>query len=128
MAGAPETVRVDKWLWSIRVYKTRTAAGEACRGGHVQVNGDRAKPSTTVSVGDVVEARVERWRREVVVQRLIETRVGAKVAVDCYEDRSDPPPSRDVTDLLEGIRDAGTGRPTKKDRREMERLKGRRRR
>ncbi len=121
-----ETTRVDKWLWSIRLYKTRTAAGQACRAGHVRVNGDRVNPAAAVGVGDVVEARVGDWPRVVEVARVIETRVGAKVAVDCYVDRSPPPPTRDVTHLLEGIRDPGAGRPTKKDRREMERLKGRR--
>lgn len=122
-----ETERVDKWLWAIRLYKTRTAAGAACKAGHVQVNGDRAKPSTDVRVGDRVTARVGDWRREVEVVALISTRVGAKVAVGCYADHSPPPPSRDVTHLLEGIRDPGAGRPTKRDRREMERLKGSRR-
>ncbi len=119
---------MDKWLWSIRLYKTRTAAGAACKAGHVAINGDRAKASSTVQVGDTVEARVNGWARKVEVAQIISTRVGAKVAVDCYVDHSPPPPSRDVTDLLEGVRDSGAGRPTKRDRREMERLKGRRQR
>lgn len=123
-----ESTRVDKWLWAIRLYKTRTAAGQACRAGHVQVNGERAKPSSLVRVGDRVRARVGDWQREVEVQALLDTRVGAKVAVECYADHSPPPPSRDISDLLAGIRDPGTGRPTKRDRREMERLKGRRHR
>jgi ribosome-associated heat shock protein Hsp15 len=120
------STRVDKWLWAIRLYKTRTAAGEACRAGHVAVNGVKVKPSAVVRVGDRVQARVGDWARDVEVLALIETRVGAKVAVDCYADHSPPPPSRDVTALLEGIRDPGTGRPTKRDRRETDWWKGRR--
>lgn len=120
------STRVDKWLWAIRLYKTRTAAGAACRAGHVSVNGAKVKPASAVHVGDVVEARVGDWPRTVEVLALIETRVGAKVAVECYADRSAPRPSRDATALLEGVRDPGAGRPTKRDRREMERLKGRR--
>jgi ribosome-associated heat shock protein Hsp15 len=121
-----ESARVDRWLWAIRLYKTRTAAGEACKAGHVSVNGAKVKASAAVRVGDVVEARVGDWPRKVEVLALIATRVGAKVAVECYADRSPPRPSRDVAALLEGIRDPGAGRPTKRDRREMERLKGRR--
>ncbi|MGI9017223.1 MAG: RNA-binding S4 domain-containing protein [Euzebya sp.] len=124
--GSVESVRVDKWLWSIRLYKTRTAAGQACRAGHVRVNGDRVKPSAVVRIGDEVDARVGDWPRRIRVVELIQTRVGAPVAVTCYTDHSPAPPSRDITHLLEGVRDAGTGRPTKRDRREMERLKGRR--
>ncbi len=123
-----ETTRVDKWLWSIRLYKTRTAAGQACRAGHVSVNGAKAKPSSPVRVGDRVDARVGQWARSVEVTRVIDARVGAKIAVECYVDHSPPPPSRDVADLIEGVRDRGAGRPTKKDRREMERLRGTRRR
>ena len=124
--GCVDTTRVDKWLWSIRLYKTRTAAGQACRAGHVRVNGKRVKASSSVRVGDRIHARVGTWAREVEVVRLIETRVGAGIAVDCYVDHSPPAPSRDVADLIEGVRDRGSGRPTKRDRREMERLKGRR--
>ena len=126
-ATPKSSTRVDKWLWAIRLYKTRTAAGAACRAGHVSVNGSKVKASAPITVGDVVEARVGDWARKVEVLALIETRVGAKVAVECYADHSAPRPSRDVTHLLEGIRDPGTGRPTKRERRETERLKGRRR-
>ena len=121
-----ESLRVDRWLWAIRLYKTRTAASAACRAGHVSVNGDRAKPATTVRVGDTVEARVGDRQRIVEVLALIETRVGAKVAVECYVDHSPAPEPFDVGTLMEGVRDRGAGRPTKRDRRETERLKGKR--
>ena len=118
---------MDRWLWAIRLFRTRTASGAACKGGHVSVNGQKAKPATSVRVGDTVEARVGDRDRRVEVVRLIEQRVGAPIAVECYTDHSPPPPSREHWIGMDGIRDRGTGRPTKKDRREMERLRGKNR-
>jgi ribosome-associated heat shock protein Hsp15 len=123
-----ESVRVDRWLWSIRLYKTRTAAGEACKAGHVTVAGKKAKASTPVRVGDTVEARVAGRPRIVEALALVETRVGAKVAVECYVDHSPEPEPFDPGRLIEGVRDRGAGRPTKRERRVTERLKGTRRR
>ncbi len=94
----------------------------ACRGGHVRVNGERVKPSHSVRVGDEVRVRVETRERVVVVKRLIRKRVGAPVAVHCYIDNSPPPPPREAV-APAGIRDRGAGRPTKRDRRELERLR-----
>lgn len=124
---APSSARVDRWLWAIRLFKTRTAAGAACRAGHVAVNGAKVKPAAAVRVGDRVTARVGDVERDVEVLAIIETRVGAKVAVECYADHSPEREPFDVARLIEGVRDPGAGRPTKRDRREMERLKGRRR-
>ncbi|HUG83582.1 MAG TPA: RNA-binding S4 domain-containing protein [Euzebya sp.] len=121
-----ESIRVDRWLWSIRLYKTRTAASAACKAGHVTLNGDRAKPSALITVGDRIEARVGDRQRIVEVLAVIGTRVGAKVAAECYVDHSPAPAPIDVSTLIEGVRDRGAGRPTKRDRREMERLKGKR--
>ncbi|MGW6530742.1 RNA-binding S4 domain-containing protein [Streptomyces venezuelae] len=118
------SVRVDSWIWSVRLAKTRSAGAAACKGGHVRVNGERVKPSYGVHVGDEVRVRQARGReRIVVVKRLIRKRVGAPVAVECYVDNSPPPPPREAA-APAGIRDRGTGRPTKRDRREMERLRG----
>ncbi|WP_431985488.1 RNA-binding S4 domain-containing protein [Streptomyces griseoflavus] len=124
-AGPPngESVRIDSWIWSVRLVKTRSMGAAACRGGHVRVNGERVKPSHSVRVGDEVRLRAETRERIVVVTRLIRKRVGAPVAVQCYVDNSPPPPPRDAVAPV-GIRDRGTGRPTKRDRREMERLRG----
>jgi ribosome-associated heat shock protein Hsp15 len=117
--------RVDAWLWAVRVTRTRSAATEACRGGHVRVNGSPAKAATTVRVGDRVEARVAGRQRVLEVVRLIDKRVGAPVAVECYEDHSPPPPSRD--DAPETFaRDRGAGRPTKRDRRRLDSFRSRR--
>ncbi|MEU6095577.1 RNA-binding S4 domain-containing protein [Streptomyces sp. NPDC047079] len=118
-----ESVRIDSWIWSVRLVKTRSAGASACRGGHVRVNGERVKPAHSVRIGDEVRLRHEGRERVVVVKRLIRKRVGAPVAVQCYIDNSPPPPPREAVTPA-GIRDRGAGRPTKRDRREMERLRG----
>jgi ribosome-associated heat shock protein Hsp15 len=121
------TVRVDKWLWSVRAFKTRTAAGVACTSGKVTVNDEPAKPATQVSIGDVVEAR--RGDRSLVyrVVELIEKRVGAARAAECYEDLSPPRPKKSDPVLTPpgGARARGMGRPTKRERRQIDRLRGR---
>jgi ribosome-associated heat shock protein Hsp15 len=121
-----ESVRVDSWIWSVRLVKTRSMGAAACKGGHVRVNGERVKPAHSVRVGDEVRVRHEGRERIVVVKRLIRKRVGAPVAVQCYVDNSPPPPPREAV-APAGIRDRGTGRPTKRDRRELERLRDARR-
>ncbi|MFJ6081919.1 RNA-binding S4 domain-containing protein [Streptomyces sp. NPDC092369] len=118
------SVRIDSWIWSVRLAKTRSLGASACKGGHVRVNGQNVKPSHTVRVGDEVRVRQEGWERVVIVKRLIRKRVGAPVAAQCYVDNSPPPPPRQFVGAPAGIRDRGTGRPTKRDRREMERLRG----
>ncbi|AIJ16462.1 RNA-binding S4 domain-containing protein [Streptomyces violaceoruber] len=118
-----ESVRVDSWIWAVRLIKTRSLGATACRGGHVRVNGERVKPAYSLRVGDEVRLRQEGRERVVVVKRLIRKRVGAPVAVQCYVDNSPPPPPREAV-APAGIRDRGAGRPTKRDRREMDRLRG----
>ncbi|MDJ0343542.1 RNA-binding S4 domain-containing protein [Streptomyces sp. H10-C2] len=123
MAADEGTVRVDSWIWSVRLTKTRSLAAAACRAGHVRVNGERVKPAQAVRAGDEVRIRGEGAERIVVVSRIVRKRVGAPVAAECFVDNSPPPPARE--DILAiGHRDRGTGRPTKRDRREMERLQG----
>ncbi|MFH9064098.1 RNA-binding S4 domain-containing protein [Streptomyces coeruleorubidus] len=117
------TVRVDSWIWAVRLVKTRSLGATACRGGHVRVNGERVKPAHAVRVGDEVRLRHDGRERVVVVTRLIRKRVGAPVAAQCYIDNSPPPPPREAV-APAGIRDRGAGRPTKRDRRELERLRG----
>ncbi|MCQ4213472.1 RNA-binding S4 domain-containing protein [Streptomyces longispororuber] len=122
--GGGESVRVDSWIWSVRLVKTRSAGATACKGGHVKVNGTSVKPAYALRVGDEVRMRLPGGlERRVVVKRLIRKRVGAPVAVECYVDNSPPPPPREVVAPV-GIRDRGTGRPTKRDRRDLERLRG----
>ncbi|WP_328471968.1 RNA-binding S4 domain-containing protein [Streptomyces sp. NBC_00448] len=118
------TVRVDAWIWCVRLTKSRSQAATACRAGHVKVNGERVKPAQAVKVGDEVRLVHAGRERVVVISRLLAKRVGAPVAVEAYVDNSPPPPPR--TDALAlGVRDRGAGRPTKRDRRELERLHGR---
>lgn len=117
------SVRVDVWIWSVRLTKTRSQAAAACKSGHVRVNGDRVKPAQSVKAGDQVRLFQEGRERLVVVSQVIRKRVGAPVAVQCYQDNSPPPPPREFVTPV-GVRDRGTGRPTKRDRRDMERLHG----
>ena len=122
MESGHESVRVDSWLWAVRLFKTRSAATDACRGGHVKVNGATAKASTPVRVGDRVAARVHDRDRVVEAVRLIDKRVGPPVAAECFLDHSPPPPPREAF-VPSFERLAGTGRPTKRDRRRLDRLR-----
>lgn len=116
-----ESARVDRWLWSVRVFKTRSMATDACRAGHVAVNRGVTKPSTPVRVGDVVTIRLGGRDRILEVARVIENRVGAPVAAECVVDHSPPPPPREMA-APGVVRDPSTGRPTKRDRRQIDRL------
>lgn len=118
------TVRVDAWIWSVRLTKTRSTAATACRAGHVKVNGERAKPAQAVREGDEIRLFHAGRERIVVVRRPVAKRVGAPVAAECYIDKSPPPPTP-VEAAVVGIRDRGAGRPTKRERREIETLRGR---
>jgi ribosome-associated heat shock protein Hsp15 len=119
-----ESTRVDRWLWSVRVFKTRTLATEACRSGHVAVNRGVTKPSTQVRTGDVVTIRIDGRDRVLEVARVIDNRVGAPIAATCIIDHSPPAPPRDAAGLGL-VRDSFTGRPTKRDRRLIDRLRQR---
>ncbi|KLR60195.1 heat shock protein Hsp15 [Actinobacteria bacterium IMCC26207] len=120
------STRVDKWLWSVRLYSTRSQATAACNGGHVQINGNAAKPSSLVRVGDSVEAYSREVHRVLIVQQIIEKRVGAAVAVECYSDQTPPAPPAELRVQI-AVRDSGSGRPTKKDRRDLEKFHRRQR-
>lgn len=117
-----DSTRVDKWVWAIRLYKTRSEATDACRGGHVKVNGSSAKPATTVTIGDRVEARAHGTDRVVEVTRVIDKRVGPAVAAECFLDHTPPPP--EVDPLRVADRERGSGRPTKRERRQLDRWRG----
>jgi ribosome-associated heat shock protein Hsp15 len=118
-------VRIDQWLHAVRLTPTRAQAANACNAGHVTINGARAKPSSTVKVGDRVEARLAQRQRVVEVSKPIGKRVGAPIAVTCFVDHSPPPPERDPFQPLFAVRDRGAGRPTKRERRQTDRLRGR---
>ena len=119
-----EVARVDRWLWAVRAAPTRAAATALCRAGHVKVNDKPAKPATPVHPGDMVSARVGARPRLLEVVRVIDKRVGAPIAAECLVDHSPPPPPKEVR--APGlVRDPSSGRPTKKDRRQIDRLRGR---
>ncbi|KNE81087.1 MULTISPECIES: RNA-binding S4 domain-containing protein [Streptomyces] len=124
MVSDEGAVRVDSWIWSVRLTKTRSMAASACRAGHVRVNGERVKPAHSVRAGDEVRLRVAGRERIVVVKHLLRKRVGAPVAAEAYVDNSPPPPPREEL-VVAPRRDRGAGRPTKRERRETERLRGR---
>ena len=118
---APEETRIDRWLCAVRLVKTRPMATSLCDAGHVRVNGSSAKPSTKVRAGDRVEAFIADRERIVEVVRPIESRVGAPVAITCYIDHT---PAPVVTEVLPGIMAVrGEGRPSKRLRRELDRLR-----
>ena len=118
-------VRVDKWLWAVRVFKTRTMASDACKAGRVKIEGKSVKPSRMIQIGDTVSAQKGQEKKVLKVVKLIEKRVGAKIAVECYEDFSPPPIPRTPSELQKSsfwdypsaTRAKGSGRPTKKERR-----------
>jgi ribosome-associated heat shock protein Hsp15 len=118
--SATEETRIDRWLCAVRLVKTRPLATRLCEGGHVLVNGSAAKPSTKVHAGDRVEAFIADRERVVEVVRAIESRVGAPVAATCYVDHS-PPVLTETGPKIMLIR--GEGRPSKRLRRELERLR-----
>ena len=118
------TARVDSWLWAVRLFKTRSAATAAARAGHVRVNGERVKAAQGVRIGDEVRIRIAGFDRIVEVRRLVVKRVGADIAAECLLDHTPPPPPKSEMALLP-VRDRGSGRPTKRDRREIDRYRGR---
>lgn len=120
LATAEET-RIDRWLCAVRLVKTRPIATQLCEGGHVRVNGSSAKASSKVRPGDRVDALIADRARIVEVVRPIESRVGAAVAVTCYVDHSPPPVVSEVRPGILTVR--GEGRPNKRLRRELERLR-----
>ena len=115
------SVRIDAWLWAVRVYKTRSAATTACRAGHVRIGGEKAKAAQAVRIGDEIRVRIAGFDRILVVRQLLTKRGGAPIAALAAEDRT--PPREPVAQLA--VRDRGAGRPTKRERRDIDRLRGR---
>ncbi|MGC6424450.1 MAG: RNA-binding S4 domain-containing protein [Lentimonas sp.] len=120
-------IRIDKWLWAVRIYKTRSDASDACRGSAVRINNVIAKPSNKVRAGDSVIARTKELTKTMHVIRITEKRIGAKRVPEFYEDKT---PEHELEAAREKRANArlfshrGSGRPTKKDRRDIEKLIG----
>ena len=124
VANDGSAVRVDVWLWAARIFKTRSQSAEAVRAGHVKLNDQATKPAAQVVPGDRLRVWKEHRYLEFEVTGTSKKRVGAPVARTLYIDMSPPPPPRDIFTSLP-VRDRGAGRPTKKDRRAIDRLRGR---
>ncbi|KAF0199767.1 MAG: hypothetical protein FD166_195 [Bacteroidetes bacterium] len=122
-----EELRIDKWLWAVRIYKTRTMAGDACRAGKVKMEGIAVKPSRALRPGDTMSVSIGPLTRTIRVKALIHNRVSAKLVPESLEDLTPPEEYERIKfmhELNAEHRDRGTGRPTKKDRRIIDRLKG----
>ncbi|CAB0558492.1 RNA-binding S4 domain-containing protein [Corynebacterium diphtheriae] len=125
MAEDAAPVRIDVWVWAVRLLKTRSLSAQACKAGHIKLNGVAVKPSQLVTQGDRVRVWADHRERDVEVVSTVRKRVGAAIAQACYIDHSPPPPPKEIL-LSMPRRDKGAGRPTKKERRDIDRLRGRR--
>lgn len=116
-------VRIDKWLWAVRIYKTRSMATEACRKGHISIANLPVKPSRSVHVGEIVKVRKSPIIRSFRVLQLADKRMAASFTLSYLEDIT-PPEELDLLDMQKNMRwitrDPGTGRPTKKERRDLD--------
>ncbi len=121
-----ESIRIDKWLWAVRLFKTRNTAAEACKGGKVKIDGKVVKPSRDIKVGDLISIQQTPIIKEVKVLQIIKNRVSAKLAVESVEDIT-PKEEYDKLKMMNELnyerRDRGVGRPTKKERRTIGKLK-----
>lgn len=121
----PGKVRIDKWLWAVRLFKTRSAAASACTSGHVKIDGQTVKPSRAVKIGDLISAQVGEICRQGKIVGLLEQRVGAKLVPQYFEDQT-PPAELEKRSTAQTppffVRSKGAGRSAKKERRTLERF------
>ncbi len=123
--AAADKLRIDKYLWAIRAFKTRSLATEACKAGRIKINGQSVKPSHIVKEGETYTVQKGAERRIIRVTGLLERRVDAKTAVSFYEDLTPPEETQRFKSMFHSPilqRDRGAGRPTKRDRREIDGL------
>ena len=122
-----DEVRVDKWLWAVRIFKTRTIAADVCKKGRVMIGGVAVKPSRNIRVGEVIEVRKPPVTYSFKVLALADKRMGAKLVPQFMENVT-PPDQYEILELnkISGFvdRQRGTGRPTKKERRDLEQCTG----
>jgi ribosome-associated heat shock protein Hsp15 len=124
VSASLDSIRVDKWLWAARVFKTRSQASVACDGGKVDVNDEAAKPARRVRAGDLIAVTLLRGRRRILKVAGVDDRRGsAEAAKALFEDLTPPEPPR-PRQARPPWRAPGTGRPTKRERRDIERLRG----
>ncbi len=128
MALDLQKVRIDKWLWAVRIFKSRTQATDACQAGRVSLNGNNAKPSSVVQRGSIIKIKKEGFNLTYKVFDLLEKRVSADLAAPCYENQT---PAEELNKFKDWFlanstgefRDRGAGRPTKRERREIDTFK-----
>ncbi|WP_297091496.1 RNA-binding S4 domain-containing protein [uncultured Draconibacterium sp.] len=116
-------VRIDKWLWAVRIFKTRSQATEACKKGHVTIGESIVKASREVQIGEIIKVRKSPITKSFKVLALSGKRMGAKLVADFMEDVT-PPEETEILEMQKhmrwSVREKGTGRPTKKDRRDLD--------
>jgi len=121
-----ESIRIDKYLWAIRMFKTRTMAGDACKSGHVKIDDIPVKASREVRAGDVVDLKIGAFHKRIEIVEIIKNRLKASLAVEKYNDIT-PLEEIERQEMMRQLnyerREHGAGRPTKKERREIDRLK-----
>lgn len=120
--------RIDKWLWSVRIFKSRTQANSACKAGKVKLEGEKVKPAQSIEVGEVLEVKKNGFDYIFKVEKIIQKRVGAPIAQECYKNLTPEDELNKYKDWYIGKgqterREKGAGRPTKKERRELEDFK-----
>lgn len=123
-----EKLRVDKWLWAVRIFKTRTLATNNCKKGNIKLNGEKAKASAGLRIGDEVSVFKNGFNLIFKVEKLIAKRVGAPLAVVCYTNLTSEEEMNKFSDWFIGkgraeVREKGSGRPTKKERRVIDDFK-----
>ena len=121
-----EVIRIDKWLWAARLFKTRAIATDAIKGGKVKINDTPVKPSREVKEGDIIQVQIEQLHKVVQVKSVIKNRVPAKMVPEVYTDLT-PKEEYERIEFMRAYkgeyRDRGAGRPTKKERRMIEKMK-----
>ena len=124
--NASKRVRIDKWLWAVRIFKTRSMAAAACRAGRVVIAGQAVKPSREVRMNDIIQAKTGDITRSLKVIGFLQQRVGAPAAKEFVEDLTPVSELEKPKETLRPLfpRPKGTGRPTKKDRRALGRMEG----
>ncbi len=120
------SIRIDKWLWAVRVFKTRNLSSQACKAGKVKIDGNNVKASREVKIEDIITVQIGQLSKSIKAIGLIKNRVSAKLAVENYEDLT-PAEEYEKLKLQKEMkteyRDRGSGRPTKKERRIITKLK-----
>jgi len=121
-------IRIDKWLWSVRIFKSRSMATDACKSGKIKIGEQNVKPSYLLKRGEIIAVKKNGFDLSFKVVDLLEKRVSAVLAQPCYEDLTPPEELNKYKDWFVGkgrpeVREKGTGRPTKRDRREIDKFK-----